>query len=89
MKGVKRFTWDPKKNTRNKLLRGVSFEDAFDAIQRKAAWVEDNTSKLHPGQSVFVFRSSRKTWIVPFEETETELRLITIFEKPQKQRGTR
>ena len=78
---MKKYDWDPKKNNRNKVLRGMGFEDVVEAIGRGAAWIEDNTSRRHVGQSVFVLRQGGKTWVVPFQETEDRIRLITIFER--------
>ena len=75
----KPFTWDPKKNEWLKETRGISFEDVVDKISTDLLDVRQNTSKGHLHQLVFIININNYPWVVPFEESEREIRLKTAF----------
>ena len=76
---MKLFKWNPGKNTKLKLERGVSFEMVIDKIEHGSYKVLRNTSKNHPGQRCFPVTLHRKNWLVPFKEYKNHFFLHTIF----------
>jgi uncharacterized DUF497 family protein len=78
---VKAYTWDPRKNERLQRERGVSFESVVEAIQTGGFLVnqEHPNAKKYPGQRIFVVNLRGYAYIVPFLETETEVKLITVI----------
>jgi uncharacterized DUF497 family protein len=77
---VKRYTWNLGKNTKLKEERGISFEEIQAAIERKDAKRARNKSRNHPNQYVFVVSLRGKTWLVPYDETESTIHFRTIME---------
>lgn len=78
---VKRFTWNPGKNTKLKIERGVSFEQVRAKIESGAYFLKKNPSNNHKGQRIFIVVINGRVFAVPFTEYETHIFLRTIFEE--------
>mgnify|MGYP001566010344 CR=1 FL=1 len=75
----KPFTWNQQKNEWLKKNRGISFEEVVDRLATDLLDVRQNTSKRHPLQLVFIVKITNYIWVVPFEESETEIQLKIAF----------
>ena len=75
----KKFAWDDEKNEWLKKNRDLSFEEVVVEIGRNLLDVRENKSKKHQDQKVFILLIDNYTWVVPFEESENEIRLVTAF----------
>lgn len=75
------FTWNLGKNSKLKEERGVSFEDVVRCVIAGNFSIQRNTSKFHPGQSVFVVRMKGRPWWVPFRKSRVGYHLYTILPK--------
>jgi uncharacterized DUF497 family protein len=78
---VKQYTWDEKKNQKLIQERGVSFEDVVQAIAEEHLLditTHHNTGK-YPGQYQLVVQMVDYVYLVPYEELDDKIRLITII----------
>lgn len=75
------FSWDPAKNEKLIKERGISFEAVLGAIQSGGLLdtLEHPNPRKYPGQRIMVIQAYDYVFLVPFEEKEGELRLITII----------
>ncbi len=80
---LKSIRWDPVKAKRlreDKTRRGVSFEDCVVAIEGGGVLaITLNPSKKHRGQWMYVLNFEGYAYVVPFEEREDIIDLITVF----------
>jgi len=78
---VKYIEWDQEKNETVKQERGVSFEDAVNAIfEGKVLGKTDHPNqKRHPGQQIYILEIDDYVFVVPFVEDKEKLFLKTIF----------
>ena len=77
---MKVFNWDINKNEFLKKKRGVSFEQAVEAISRGDILdITLNMSKNHPDQWCYVLLLKGYPHLVPFAENEKERFLKTII----------
>lgn len=75
------YSWDPHKNEKLVRERGISFEAIVWSIQSGGlldVLAHSNPGK-HPGQRIFVVQAFGCVFLVPFEEREEGIRLITII----------
>jgi uncharacterized DUF497 family protein len=78
---VKYFSWDFAKNEKLKAGRGISFEEVVFHIERGDVLdiLEHPNQQRYVGQRVFVVNVDGYAYLVPFEESETEVSLKTII----------
>ena len=78
---MKYFTWDPKKNEKLKVERGVSFEDVVFHIERGDIIdvLEHPNQKRYEGQRLFVIQIGNYVYLVPFMEEKEQVVLKTII----------
>jgi hypothetical protein len=78
---VKPYTWDPHKNERLIRERGLSFEAILWSIQSGGLLdiVKHSNPGKYPNQKVYVVKAFDYVFLVPFEENDHEIRLITII----------
>lgn len=78
---MKPITWNPEKNARLRLERGISFEDvvfhmmAGDILDT----IEHPNQERYPGQRIHVIAIEDYVYLVPFVETDDEVFLKTII----------
>jgi hypothetical protein len=78
---VKPFRWDPEKNERLKVARGVSYEEIVLAVEEgglKDVLVHQN-QKRYPGQLVLVVSYREYVYLVPSVEEDEYYFLKTII----------
>ena len=78
---MKPFRWDPEKNERLKLARGISFEEIVLAVEEgglKDVLVHPN-QRRYPGQVVLVVGYLEYAYLVPSVEEEAYYFLKTII----------
>jgi uncharacterized DUF497 family protein len=76
----KKFRWSKRKNHFLRTERGISFEEIVEAMaQGRLLDVRENKSRNHRGQRIFIVDVHDYPWVVPFDETETEIILKTAF----------
>jgi hypothetical protein len=78
---VKPFRWNPEKNTRLKIERGISFEEIVLAIEEgglKDILVHPN-QRRYPGQVVLVVAYRGYVFLVPSVEEGTHYFLKTVI----------
>lgn len=78
---MKPFRWDPDKNERLKVARGISFEEIVLAIEEdglKDVLVHPN-QRRYPGQVVLVVAYRDYVFLVPSVEESTHYFLKTII----------
>jgi hypothetical protein len=78
---VKPFRWDPEKNERPKVARGVSYEEIVLAVEEgrlKDVLVHQN-QKRYPGQLVLVVSYREYVYLVPSVEEDECYFLKTII----------
>jgi hypothetical protein len=78
---VKPFRWNPAKNERLKVGRGISFEEIVAAVEEdglKDVLVHPN-QRRYPGQVVLVVAYRSYIFLVPSVEEETHYFLKTII----------
>jgi len=75
------ITWDERKNVRLKQRRGVSFEDVLDALAEQGPlWVKEHPRpEKYPNQRLLGVLIAGYVFIVPFEETDEEIILKTVY----------
>jgi uncharacterized DUF497 family protein len=83
---MKPFIWDEEKNERLLQERGVSFEMVEQEVTEGRYRIEDNRSRNHKGQKVFIvgFTISMPPertiiYVVPFIEHEDVIELKTMY----------
>jgi uncharacterized DUF497 family protein len=78
---VKYFAWDAEKNEQLRAERGISFEEIVFHIERGDILdiLEHPNQEKYRGQRIFVVNVSDYAYLVPFEETESEVVLKTII----------
>ena len=78
---MKLFTWDPQKNEKLIQERGISFESILWSIRSGGLLeiAEHTNPKKYPGQKMFVVRAMDYVFLVPFEESASEIKLKTII----------
>jgi uncharacterized DUF497 family protein len=75
-----RIIWDDEKDKWLQANRGISFELICDKIsQGEILDVLANPSLKYPHQGIFVLCLMEYTWLVPFFDTESEIKLITAY----------
>lgn len=78
---MKPFRWDPEKNERLKLSRGISYEEIVLAVEEgglKDVLVHPN-QKRYPGQVVLVVSFREYVYLVPSVEEDEYYFLKTII----------
>jgi len=75
----KQFRWDSEKNEALQKHRGVCFEMVVGEILSGRSLDIANPSASYPGQRMFLVHLSDYPHLVPFEEDEEAIRLITII----------
>lgn len=75
----KSFRWSEEKNSWLKEHRGVSFEEVVEAISGRLLDVRANKKPKYSSQRVFIVNIDNYPWVIPFDESETEIFLITAF----------
>ena len=78
---MKPFRWDPEKNGRLKLARGISFEEIVLAVEEgglKDVLVHPN-QRRYPGQVVLVVGYGEYAYLVPSVEEDAYYFLKTII----------
>lgn len=75
------FSWDPHKNEKLIRERGISFEAILGSIQAGGLLdiLEHPNPRKYPGQKIMVVQAYDYVFLVPFEEKEEDIRLITII----------
>jgi uncharacterized DUF497 family protein len=75
------FSWNPEKNERLLIERGVSFEEAVFHIERGDLLdvLEHPNQARYPSQRIYVVNIRGYAHFVPFVENENEVFLKTIF----------
>jgi uncharacterized DUF497 family protein len=75
------FEWDPQKNEKLKLERGISFEDIVTAHDEGNVLdvVEHHNQKLHPGQKLIVAAIRDYVYLIPFVEDGQKVFLKTVI----------
>ncbi|HJT23312.1 MAG TPA: toxin [bacterium] len=75
------FSWNPHKNEKLIRERGISFEAILTSIQSGGLLdvTEHPNPRKYPGQKVFVIQAYDYVFLIPFEEKEEAIRLITII----------
>ena len=66
--------WNPRKNTRLKRIRGVSFEELFDG---ELLDIRENPARKY--QMILIFCYHRHIWAVPFVIEEQSIFLKTLY----------
>ena len=74
------FSWDPQKNEKLIRERYISFEAILWSVQSGGLLdvVAHPNPRKYPGQKVLVVKAFDYVYLVPFEEKEDSIRLITI-----------
>ncbi|MFH1720340.1 MAG: BrnT family toxin [Patescibacteria group bacterium] len=78
---MKYIDWDTAKNEQLKKERGVSFEDAVDAIFHGTILgkTDHPNQKKYPGQQIYIVAMNDYAYVVPFVEDSEKIFLKTIF----------
>ena len=78
---MKYFSWNVAKNEKLKTDRGISFEEIVFHIERGDVLdiLEHPNQHRYVGQRVFVVNVAGYAYLVPFEESDTEVLLKTII----------
>ena len=75
------FSWNDDKNRFLQEQRGVGFEEVIFHIEKGDLLeiLEHPNQEMYPGQRIFVVRIRDYAYLVPFEESESEVFLKTII----------
>ena len=75
------MAWDPEKNERLKIERGISFEDVMDAIVEGNIIVvlKNKNKERYIHQRVFVVNIDDYAYCIPFVEGDDNMFLKTIY----------
>ena len=78
---MKYIDWDTVKNEQLKKERGVSFEDAVNAIFYGTILgkTDHPNQKKYPGQQIYIVAINDYAYVVPFVEDSEKVFLKTIF----------
>lgn len=78
---MKYIAWDVGKNDTLKVERGISFEEAVNAIfeGRVFGTADHPNQKKYPGQQMFILEIHDYAHVVPYVEDEEKIFLKTIF----------
>lgn len=78
---MKKYIWDEKKNEKLIQERGVSFEDIVQAIGEGNLLGDTPhpNSTRYPNQFIYVIQLADYVYLVPYEESSDQIRLITII----------
>ena len=78
---VKYLAWDPEKNEKLKMERGISFEEIVFHVERGDVLdiLEHPNQEKYGGQRIFVIEVEGYAYLVPFLETEDEVVLKTVI----------
>lgn len=78
---MKYFSWDGAKNEKLKASRGISFEEVVFHIERGDVLdiLENPNQQRYVSQRVFVVNIDGYAYLVPFEESDSEVSLKTII----------
>ena len=78
---MKYFAWDPEKNEKLKMERGISFEEIVFHVERGDVLdiLEHPNQEKYGGQRIFVIEVEGYAYLVPFLETEDEVVLKTVI----------
>lgn len=78
---MKPFRWNADKNRQLQAERGVSFEQALQAIQssRLLDVIEHPNQEKYPTQRIFIIEMNQYVYLVPFVENDREIFLKTII----------
>lgn len=78
---MKHYAWDPDKNEKLKLERGVSFEEIVFHIEHgdEVDVLEHSNRAKYPGQKIAVVIVEGCAYLVPYVETDEEIFLKTII----------
>lgn len=77
----KLITWDKRKNVRLRQRRGISFEDILGALAEQGPlWIKEHPHvEKYVNQHLMGVLIGGYVFIVPFEETDEEITLKTIY----------
>lgn len=78
---IKPFRWNVDKNRQLQAERGVSFEQALNAIQNSQLLdiIQPPNSDKYPHQRIFILEMNQYVYLIPFVETDDEIFLKTII----------
>ena len=78
---MKYFDWNKEKNELLKSERGISFEEAVDAIVEGRVLGKEShfNKKKYPDQKIYILEISGYAYLVPFVEDEEKVFLKTII----------
>jgi len=77
---VEYFEWNEIKNKKLKIERGISFEQAVEAILSKnLIKVEKNPSKKYLNQQIYIVNINSYCYLVPFVKDNNKVFLKTII----------
>ncbi len=78
---MKPFRWNEEKNRQLQAERGISFEQALQAIASDQLLdvIEHPNQTRYPSQRVFIIEMNQYVYLVPFVENDQEIFLKTII----------
>ncbi len=78
---MKYIAWDVDKNERLKEQRGISFEQAINAIfkGRVLGKTDHPNQKRYPGQKIYIIELDEYAFVVPYVDDDEKIFLKTIF----------
>ena len=78
---MKPFRWNDEKNRQLQADRGVSFEQALQAINGDQLLnvIEHPNQEQYPSQRIFIIEMNQYVYLVPFVENDDEIFLKTII----------
>lgn len=78
---MKPFRWNDEKNRQLQADRGVSFEQALQAINGDQLLnvIEHPNQERYPSQRIFIIELNQYVYLVPFVENDDEIFLKTII----------
>ncbi|MGB3137674.1 MAG: BrnT family toxin [Nodosilinea sp.] len=86
---MKPFRWNDDKNRQLQAERGVSFEQALQAIasDKLLDVIEHSNQERYPSQRIFIIEMNQYVYLVPFVETNREifLKIVIPSRKLKKQ----
>lgn len=78
---MKIFLWNDDKNNQLLAERGISFNDASQAISKGDLLdvIQHHNQQKYPNQKIFIIKINDYVYLVPFVESDTEIFLKTII----------
>ena len=75
------LTWDEQKNEDLKRARGISFEDILESLDKAGpVWIREHPRpEKYPGQRLMGVLVAGYIFVVPFEVTDENIHLKTIY----------